>query len=227
MDYTLAVLTHGRSRTLDATLRSFTDKVRPHPVRTILLHDGPRQRDIQAHGLTTEQRFDSKQRGFCAATRKLWHWAGDPSDEATEFTFWLEHDFIFLRPVNLEPMAEVIAANKGLCQMQLMRGPVSIEEVNAGGLYQMREDDYTQMDSTPLTDEADARRWLQHTAYFTTNPSLMRTEWMMWNKWPDDDEPACEGRFSIGLVERGFYFGVWGSGEPWVDHVGHRDGFGY
>jgi hypothetical protein len=31
----------------------------------------------------------------------------------------------------------------------------------------------------------------------------------------------------MDLRELGFDFAVWGSGEPWVEHVGVRTGFGY
>jgi hypothetical protein len=219
LDYTLAVLTHGHGPTIHQTLASFQDKVTPAPTRVVVHCDGPSQ--VRVLGLTAEQRFDSEQRGFCQATGRLWKWAADGE---TEHVFWLEHDFTFLKPVDLQPLAYVLDQNAGVCQMQLMRTPVSREEIAAGGLYQMREDDYA-----PQSDYAQpvAHAWLSHRAYFTTNPSLMRSEFMAFNQWPDDDEGQCEGRYSIDLVERGFSFGVWGDGTPWVQHIGHRDGIGY
>ncbi len=226
LDYTLAVLTHGRSRTLDATLRSFTDKVKPHPARVLIHSDGPRSVELQARGLTAEQRFDSQQRGFCQATGRLWNWASEPDIETTEFVFWLEHDFVFLRPVDLTDLATVLNDDKSLAQMSLMRGPVSTEEINAGGLYNLRRGDFDPIISYDLDISEEPMHWLQHRAYFTTNPSLMRTAWMSANPWPTD-ESHCEGRFGIDLLQRGFSFGVWGGGEPWIDHTGRRDGFGY
>lgn len=234
MDYTLAILTHGNGDKVAQALRSFTDKVKPEPTRILVHCDGPRQAEIQAHGVLAEQHFDSVQRGFCAATRRLWHWAASPTNDQTPFTFWLEHDFVFLRPVDLRDLADVLDADKKLAQMQLMRTPVNEQEIAAGGLYQSRPGEYQRAlhrrfdhvregNMTAYTDQS----WLRHRSYFTTNPSLMRTDFMTWNHWPDDDEPHCEGRFGIDLVRRGFYFGVWGSGEPWVEHVGRRDGFGY
>jgi hypothetical protein len=225
MDYTLAVLTHGGSRTLDATLRSFIDKVKPHPARIIVYADGPVttwHSPMPPHTLVVAER----QRGFCHATGRLWHWASDPDVEATEFTFWLEHDFVFLRPVDLADLATVLSDDKTLAQMQLMRTPVSREEIAAGGLFESRPDQYEPILAVHATSP-EGPRWLRHRSYFTTNPSLMRTEFMTWNQWPDDGEPSCEGRFSIDLLQRGFSYGVWGSGEPWVEHTGRRDGFGY
>lgn len=69
-------------------------------------------------------------------------------------------------------------------------------------------------------------RWLQHRSYFTTNVNLMRRDFMVANPWPAYDE-RCEGRFGIDLVQAGYTFGVWGSGEPWTEHTGRRSGFGY
>ena len=64
---------------------------------------------------------------------------------------------------------------------------------------------------------------------FTTNPSLMRRQFMAENPWPAEYDQRCEGLFGIDLRERGYSFGAWGSGEPWVRHLGRRDrsGWGY
>jgi hypothetical protein len=220
LDYTLAVLTHGSGRTIHQTLASFQDKVSPRPSRIIVHCDGPRHNPVRALDLIAEQNFDSEQRGFCQATGRLWKWAADGE---TEFVFWLEHDFVFLRPIKLEELAGPISAVGAVCQMQLMRTPVSRDEIAAGGLHELRQNEYEPR-SWPVGDET--RRWQHHRSYFTTNPSLMRSEFMAFNPWPDDGVDQCEGRFSIDLVERGFSFGVWGSGEPWVQHIGRRDGSG-
>jgi len=224
MDYTLAMLTHGRGDHIHTTIRSFLDKVKPEPSRVIVYSDGPLQTWVSGMPRHTLIVGD-EQRGFCRATGRLWKWASDPGDDVPEFTFWLEHDFVFLRPVNLTDLATVLDANKEMAQMQLMRGPVSKEEIAAGGLYEMRRNDYEKTQA--VLSGGILAPLLRHRAYFTTNPALIRTAFMAANQWPDDDEPHCEGRFSIDLVQRGFSFGVWGSGEPWVEHVGRRDGFGY
>jgi hypothetical protein len=233
VDYTLAVLTHGRSGTLDQTLASFYDKVRPAPARVLLHADGPWM-SAPTSGRTFFVQTTGSPQGFCKATGSLWKWivadalAREP--DAPEFVFWLEHDFVFLRPVDLSELADVLDDDARLAQMQLMRTPVSPEEIAAGGLYQMRQADYTKRLWEPLTAEYDPDRfrpWLEHRSYFTTNPSLLRTSFMAENRWPDDGLPECEGRYGIDLVQRGFTYGVWGSGEPWVEHVGVRDGFGY
>jgi hypothetical protein len=227
IDYTLAVLTHGQGIPLGHTLMSLLDKVRPKPTRTLVYRDGPVGRMPNVE-LPAEVDMSAEQRGFCRSTQHLWQWA---SRADTEFVFWLEHDFRFLRPVDLTDLAVPLLGDPMLAQMQLMRNAVSVEEIAAGGLYEMRRADYERVAAvvdTPGAFGSDSvRTWLRHRSYFTTNPSLMRTAWMAENPWPDDDEPHCEGRFSIDLVQRGFSYGVWGSGEAWVEHIGHRTGFGY
>lgn len=227
IDYTLAVLTHGDAAPLGRTLHSFFDKVKPEPERTVIHWDGPVGAPLWWAGAADDVDVSAQQRGFCRATQQLWRLA---SEASTEFVFWLEHDFRFLRPVSLEYLAGPLREDPTLAQMQLMRNAVSREEILAGGLFEMRRDDYlprTWMPDAVMTSADDLLPWQQHSAYFTTNPSLMRTAWMAEHPWVDDDEPFCEGRFSISLVERGFHYGVWGNGEPWVQHHGRRTGFGY
>lgn len=228
MDYALAVLTHGRNDTLPRALNSFVDKVKPQPTRILIHVDGLLYHDQMPNiGLTVDIDASGDQRGFCKATRHLWRWA---SQADTEFVFWLEHDFVFLRPVDLRPLADQLRADPKLAQMQLMRNAVSVEEVQAGGLYESRPGEYEKQEvwqGDGPTGELSSDRWLLHRSYLTTNPSLMRTAWMAGNQWPDDNEPHCEGRFGIEVLHRGFHFGVWGHGEPWVDHIGRRTGFGY
>lgn len=234
MDYTLAVLTHGDSATIDRAVNSFMDKVRPAPAHVLVYKDGSasggpeHQWEIQ-DGSGWDHRLGGEQRGFCHATGELWQWA---TEQDTEFVFWLEHDFTFLRPVHLSDLAEPLLEDLKLAQMQLMRNAVSVEEIAAGGLYEMRRADYEPSTTDPLPEgtragERSLLHWLMHRAYFTTNPSLMRTAWMAEHPWLDDGQPFCEGRFGIDLVKRGFHFGVWGHGEPWVEHIGQRTGFGY
>lgn len=230
MNYLLAILTHGDQATLDRTIHSFTDKVRPDPARVIVLADGSANiRASVRQGWSI--RFDPQAQGFCGATRALWDWAVAAAESAdVPFVFWLEHDFTFLRPLDLTDLAEPLLEEEGLCQMQLMRNAVSREEIAAGGLYESRPGEYTPKRTEPFPtgsayDPDNDLRWLEHRSYFTTNPSLMRTAWMDKNRPPVT--PECEGHFGIDLVRRGFTFGVWGSGEPWVDHIGVRTGFGY
>lgn len=150
--------------------------------------------------------------GFCRSTKASWECA---SRAVEDHVFWLEHDFEFLRPVDLRELASILDRLPHYAQMALMRDAVNSDEIAAGGLYELRRDEYTPLD-----------HWLSHRSYLTTNPSLMRTDFLRENPWPGYDS-ECEGRFGIDLVAAGYQFGAWGSGEPWVRHIGERTGHGY
>lgn len=205
--YVLAVLSHGddEDRYLADTLMAFDWQVSPTPILSVRVHDRP------------------PLKGFCHQTRTLWADAIRVAGEMdAEYVFWLEHDFHVTRPVDLRQLAAVLDADHGIAQMALVRNAVNATELAAGGLVASRPGEFT-----------DEGGWLSHRSYFTTNPSLMRTAFMAEHPFgtaggkrlPQDIR--CEGEYGIALREAGFRFGVWGGGEEWVRHVGHRDGRGY
>lgn len=198
VNYTLCVLSHGSLRMSKAAIHFFHKRVRPQPVQMIHHHD-PGE-------------------GFCKATQHLWAQA---AESGTDYVFWLEHDFRFQRNVNLYPIAKVLWDHTELAQVAFIRGPVNEQEREAGGVYEMHPpSDYR------LRQDGD-HLWLEHGINFTTNPSLMRREVMAANPWPDYTS-QCEGRFSADFLEKGYRFAYWGSGEPWVKHIGPmRTGHSY
>lgn len=232
MNYRLAVLTHGRMSTLDDTLASFHERVTPAPAETFIHADGVFRSSITRRLHRREGcrlRVIPVARGFCHATSALWEWATDPG---VDFVFWLEHDFLFLRDVDLSELAACLTADETLAQMALCRGPANREEEIAGGLVSSRPGEFEPMDATRLVDGAERLvatipRWLRHRSYFSTNPSLMRRDFMIERPFPADGAEFCEGRYGFDLRERGYSFGLWGGGEEWVQHIGVRSGFGY
>lgn len=232
MNYRLVILTHGTHRkddSLERTLYSFMENVQPAPALTYLHQDGagaPRfgggfPTPITIAGEPTPV-------GFCEATRRCWAAAAAGEQE---HVFWLEHDFEFTRPVDLSELACVVEHDRAIAQVALMRDAANDAERDAGGLFELRRDEYRypEMPATaPTRSDVAVRifRYLEHRSYFTTTPSLMRREFMAENPWPDYAE-QCEGRFGIDLAERGYRYAVWGDGEPWVRHIGERSGFGY
>ena len=173
----------------------------------------------------------AEQQGFCTVTYRAWREAVLPGPD---HVVWLEHDFVLNRSVDWRQMAQVLDAHPSLAQMQLMRNAVNEQELAAGGLFESRPGQYTrQVDYADDLDAGDQAGpeipWLSHKAYFSTNPSLMRRDWMAANPWPDPElvPERCEGIYGFDLVQDGWHFGVWGTGEPWTEHVGVRDGHGY
>lgn len=258
MNYLLVVLTHGHEAHahLTRSLASFREFVSPAPARVYLHADGDASaeaaqaavaRELRGVPITLEQPFN--QRGFCHACSAGWKAAtegalGGVGNGNHTHVFWLEHDFTFARPVDLRELAAVLDGEPDIAQMALMRNAASDEERAAGGLYELRADQYEQRYSCRWCGDRDGNRaswceagcgrdynamfpWLRHRSYFTTNANLMRRQFMVENPWPNDGLPQCEGRFGIALVKSGYSFGVWGSGEPWTEHFGIRSGFGY
>jgi hypothetical protein len=216
MEYTLALLTHGDAPLLDVCLDSFSALLNPAPEELVCVIDGlgrlPPTEPFGAWFIKQSQ----KQEGFCSATRRLWSLAADSS---SPFVFYLENDFVLLRSLDLEGAIAVLDANPMLSQMQFMREPVNREERQAGGVipkHVQRGDEFAVRDG-----------WIENRAYvITTNPSLMRCDFMVENPWPEYDS-ECEGRFGIDLASKGFSAGIWGDGTPLVRHVGRRRGRGY
>ncbi len=244
MNYRLVVLTHGDGPTLEDTLDSFGDHVQGRPpTDVVIVRDGPGYTYVpswQRHVPTWRVlQVAPGPVGFCKATAYAWACGAAPGPE---FVFYLEHDFRITRPVYLVAMAAVLDANPQLVQMALMRDAVNDAEKAAGGLFESRPGQYERrsthipLEASPFRGSGAGGRvidpgvvtadWLEHRAYATTNPSLMRRQFMADHPWPDYDA-ECEGRFGIDLVLSGYSFGVWGTGEPWVEHIGARTGFGY
>jgi hypothetical protein len=235
--YELAVLTHGRAKPLARTLASFREHVRPEPARIRVFADAVT--DLASVVGAVRGTFPaledpdvaathpSRQNGFCRATARLWESASD--DEDVDYVLWLEHDFLFVRSVCLEQMASLLEREPKLAQVALVRDACNDEERRAGGVVQARPGAFASRLSTVEAEGVSWRvAWLEHRAFFTTNPSLMRREFMAAQPFPDDGA-ECEGRYGLGLVERGYRFAYWGDGTPWVSHVGDRSdgGTGY
>lgn len=237
--YRVAVLTHGdEEECLRETLDSFEEFVTPKPLDWIIAQDGPGYWTIPEHFEGYAGQPWAGQVGFCEATRRLWEMASKSRElnygergqgffipDPPEFIFWLEHDFVFTRPLDLVPLAMQLNVDHTLAQMALMRGAVNEQEIEAGGLFESRPGEYEQ-EWTNFATTSAAYPFLRHRSYFTTNPSLMRTEFMREEEWPSHG-PACEGLMGLRLVDSGYSFGAWGGGEPWVEHIGTRTGRGY
>lgn len=231
MRYLLVVVSHGRSETLESCLDSFREHVSPLPAAGVLHHDLVRHGDLgisqaetalrRAHWLTWQMEVPARPIGFCRSSAYAWRKAAaSPYD----YVFWLEHDFRFVRTVDLRDLALVLDSDRDLAQMGLLRGPVNLQEVAAGGIVASRPGEFTAR--TTLDGDRELG-WLEQTSYLTTNPSLMRRPFMAEHLWPDYYPSECEGRFGAELRGLGYRFGAWGDGSPWVDHIGVRTGFGY
>lgn len=239
MRYLLVCITHHRSEHLDNVLAAFREMVTPGPAQGLLWVDGEDIDDaaltvVAAHGYQSWIFSGSSyQRGFCLTVGDVWQEACEEAERLDcDYVFWLENDFLFRRPVDLEPLAQLLDANDDLAQIAFMRNAVNPVEAAAGGLFESRRSDYEpqfKVETTEVTGLGARMRghqWLKHRSYFTTNPSLMRRSFMEQYPFPESGR-YCEGHYGLYLIEHGISFGVWGDGKPWVEHVGVRTGKGY
>lgn len=160
-------------------------------------------------------------RGYGTVMHHAWQWI---TDHVTErWVFWLEDDFTFNRDVPLDDMAAVLDTNPHLVQMALRRQPWNETELAAGGIVEALPQAYT--------DHHDdhGRHWLEHRQFWTSNPSLFRTD-ICELGWPD--VPLSEAAFAAKILDdhperRCAFYGP-RHDTPWVEHVGYqRAGTGY
>lgn len=227
MRYRLVVTTDGREGLLEQTLDSFLRKATPAPAEVVVVDDsGDEWYERYLHDLLPSTFPDGvslihhgERQGFCASVYAGWQAAIRPG---VDWVFWTEDDFLYKRGLDLRNLAFVLEREPKVTQMALMRDAVNKVERDAGGLYQMYRDRYE--------IRGGDLRWLLSRTNFSTTHSLMRRDFMEAHPWPDPETVpgSCEGIYSIGLLNAGFVFGVWGLGEPWTEHIGHvRAGKGY
>jgi glycosyltransferase involved in cell wall biosynthesis len=159
--------------------------------------------------------------GYWRAMKAVWalarHW-----DEPA--FFFLEDDFVFNEPVNLEDLAEIVEARRDLAQMALIRQPWFHNEVEHGGVLQALE-----AQGQRFTECTNGHHWwIEHRAVFTGNPCLIPRRTLE-HDWPEGD--WSESRFGRLLFSnphaRAAYWGR-RTDRPRVEHIGHeRVGSGY
>lgn len=224
MSVCLMVITDGRQQCITETLESARVNL-CGPVTKRVIYDDSGDDGHRDWLRDTFPNFEivshpMGRQGFGGAIRAAWAHLHSIEEQ---FVFHLEDDFTFNRPVNLDDLMRVLDGNPHLVQLALRRQPWNDIERAAGGVVESRAEEYTQ--------KADGfgRSWLEHRLFFTTNPSLYRTDLIRKHPWPRGEH--SEGRFGIELTKSPkVRFGFWGardSGEA-VTHIGHeRVGVGY
>lgn len=217
MTVALLVMTDGR-HCIAQTLAAI-DKLDGPIVRKVI-HDDSADPDHRTWLRATFPDFEvvgqPERQGFGGAIRNAW--AHLLKGTKTEHVFHLEDDFVLERPVDLQAMADLLAARPQLAQVALRRQPVCTPEREAGGVVEMWPDAYTDCDG-----------WLEHELFFTTNPSLYRRS-LLRIGWPQGD--LSEQEMTRRLLGLEYRFAFWGerSDGPWVTHIGderHAEGTGY
>jgi hypothetical protein len=146
--------------------------------------------------------------GQAGSMRAMWKYLDQRCD--SQFVFAVEDDFLYDRPVDLGPMMEALAADPNLRQMALLRDAYYPRELAAGSIINEHPEAYELQNSRP-------HPYLTHRLYFTFNPSLF---WRSLTSIPMPGRRAETSFTAICNDDPNSRFGLWGSGEPWITHIG-------
>lgn len=204
MSVCLLLISDGRDELRDRTLASVDEHLPPS--------DALIEIDDRDHRL-----------GFAGAIAEGWRAA---IGRGAKYVFHLEADFVFKRPVELDAMRELLELRPELAQVALKRQAWNDREKAAGGLVEADADDFTERAEL---SGGRVHVWTEHQRFFTTNPSLYRTE-LCHRGWPQ--RRNSEGNFTLDLLrdKPDTRFAFWGSkfDTPAVEHIGvERAGHGY
>ncbi len=222
---TLLVVTDGRKMFLEPTIAAIEERNKLNgPVSRRLIHDDSGDaRFGRWLDKTYGDRFDiyhtGRRSGFGGAIISAWK---QLQNDNNEWVFHLEDDFVIQEVLPLGEMMTVMDRNPHLVQMALRRQAWNEQEKAAGGIVEQDPDSYTERDNGLCS-------WLEHTKFFTTNPSLYRKSLTVEHPWPTGVN--SEGRYGIELFSSGYHkSGYWGpkNSAPKCLHIGEfRNGDGY
>jgi hypothetical protein len=205
-------LTTGERDTLEATLESAERNLRGPIGRRVICVDRP-DTDVERDGWDVIAM--GVPRGYVTATR---HAQAHAIGSGQPWVFWLEDDFTFNRVIDLCQMQALMEAHPELAQMSLMRQAWYEHELAAGGIIAAKPQAFHQRDG-----------YVEHRAYWTSNPMLVRREFLAANEWPDG--AGSEQRFARTVFrDPKSCAGILGRIEdpPRVTHQGQvRAGHGY
>lgn len=210
----VVVLTNCHPRnTLDRTISSADAMVKGPIERRVVVADGCNPKVPGWDVVTVEAG------GFTRATDAALRVA---VSSGQEWVFYSEDDFTFNRPVDLGHMQTLMDENPQMAQLSLLRQAWYEREKKAGGLIEAYGDwqaSFVQRDG-----------WIEHQAYWTTNPALMRRSFLASHPWPlvPNSEPVFGS--TLFSSEPGTVAGILGAvgDPPLVTHIGaERAGSGY
>jgi hypothetical protein len=153
----LLVMTDGRRDCIERTLASAAENLHG-PIRRRVIHDDSGDGEYAAWlrhrfpGFSVISDPHGRQ-GFGGAINSAWAKVGHGQES---YVFHLEDDFVFQRPVSLEPMMTILGTHPYLVQLALRRQPWNDEERTAGGIVEQYPADYADKGC------CDDHQWLEH-----------------------------------------------------------------
>jgi hypothetical protein len=218
---TVLVMSDGRGDYLEQTIPSFEEMVSGTITRRVI-HDDSGNSEYHRWLINAFPEYEvvvtGKRRGYSGAVQSAW---AALKNDTNRFTFHLEDDFLFNRPVDLDELAEFLAEKEWLAQVSLRRGPWGREVVG-----------FVEDNPGWYVERSDRRyRWLESRYVYTMTPHLYRSE-LRAVGWPDGD--GGETNWTAKLLQTGLpwgvppdrvQFGCWGGikdGARAVTHIGYR-----
>jgi hypothetical protein len=212
---TIAVRTGGaaeawpvRSEYLRRSLASLTENVTGNVIQRVIYSDWDSEFTEQLQAIADEQGFyvvGGGHHGYTESVRRLWQYLQKRA--RGRYIFLAEDDFLYLRPVVLDPMVETLQRNGNLRQIALLRGPAYPREFENGGILGWPEDSFTRQGDR-----------LEHRNFWTMNPSVFDVA-VTETPWPK--QASSERVFGdVLLRDQDARFAFWGAGEPWLEHIG-------
>lgn len=201
-----------RSRYLRESLASLASNVTGPIVQRVIFSDWHDRFQPELEAIAVEHGFyvvGGGHHGYIDSMRRKWEYLSKRA--RGDYIFATEDDFIYDRPVDLAPMLETLRENPGLAQIALLRGAYYAREHEAGGVLESL--------STPieLVNHRDYP-FVRHRDHWTANPALFRKA-ITKTAWPRSK--SSERLFGDALLrDKDVAFAYWGSGEPWVTHIG-------
>lgn len=225
----LVVMTDGRRECLLQSMESLERL--DGPISRRVIHDDSGDHDhhlwIMGQFPGWDYVFTGTRSGFDGAYRSVRDWLKANTTEP--YVLSTEDDFVIQRPVELDPLLDVLDAHPYLAQLVAKRQAWNRHERAAGGIIEQDPSGYDDM-----MDRAGTR-WVEHRRFWSTNTSLFRRA-LLDPEWPTG--PESEGRFTHHLLQYGYddiagedvRFGFIGGrfDPPLIEHIGHfRNGTGY
>lgn len=213
------VMTDGRREYIERTIPSMLAHLHG-PITRRVIHDdsgdGVYQAWLRDRFPTFELITTPERAGFGGAIRSAWEQVRHVDER---FIFATEDDFVLDRRVELQDMMTALDTYPNLQQLALRRQPWNDEERAVGGVVELAPSSYEEVDES----------FLQHRNFWTTNPSLFRSDVTWKHPWPRGSR--SEGMFTANLLRSPkVRFGYWGARDSgvWVTHIGEeRIGVGY
>ncbi|MCU1500578.1 MAG: hypothetical protein JWM47_4531 [Acidimicrobiales bacterium] len=197
-------LTNGARDTLTATLASAEEMLDGPIGRRVIANDSGRP--IVVDGW--EDVRIGKGSGYTRATAAALTLA---SESGQPWVFFLEDDFTFNEPIDLTDMQRLMGAHPELVQLSLKRQPWYDYEVTAGGIIEVKPEQFTQRPG-----------YVEHRYYWAQNPMLCRRALLAQHPWPQC--PGSERAFGNLIFEAdpSHVAGIYGRIEdpPRVTHHG-------